>query len=246
MASVELAQVRIVLVEPAGPRNIGSVARALKNFGLVHLVLVNPQTDPLGPEARQMAVHGLDVLEAHQTVPDLAVALGACRRAVATAGRVAPQARPLEDLTGLVPWLLADDYPVALVFGPEDRGLSNEELQTCQRWACLPTHPAYPSLNLAQAVGICAYELYRYAAGRPAPPPARSLAPLYDQEAYLADLTHLLLRVGYLYPHTTTRRLEKLRDLLHRASPSPEELALLRGMIRQVTWALDQPNVPKP
>jgi tRNA/rRNA methyltransferase len=103
-----LHHIRIVLVEPAGPLNIGSVARVMKNMGLRHLVLVNPHCDPFGTQARQMAVHAADVLESAQQVPTLALALEGCFRAIATTARprdVVP-AVPLEPPRQALPWLL--------------------------------------------------------------------------------------------------------------------------------------------
>ncbi len=228
------ASVRIILVEPVGALNVGAVARVMKNFGSRELILVQPRCDWLGEKARQMAVHAAEILAQAQVAPDLTTALAGCHRAVGTLGRTPPG----EPLRQVLPWLLADTEPVALVFGPEERGLTWAELQLTQRRVTLPTHPDYPSLNLAQAVGICLYEIYQYQQGAPQTATATPTAPLEQIEDYLRDLEDLLLRVGYLYPHTRTRRMAKIRHLLHRAAPTPAELALLRGMIRQIRWAM--------
>jgi len=242
---MSLAAIRIVLVEPLGELNVGSVARAMKNMGLSQLVLVNPQCDPDSEAARRMAVHGGDVLAAAQRVASLPEALTGCQRAVATTGRVSrpdatAQPRPLEPPRQVLPWLLAEPgVPGALIFGREDRGLSNAELDCAQRLLEIPADPAYPSLNLAQAVAICAYELYQLAQAPPAiawEPAER--APLDALEHYYQHLETLLLDIGFLYPHTAAARMAKLRRLGHRAAPSSEELALLRGMLRQVEWAI--------
>ncbi len=228
--------VRVILVEPAGELNVGAVARVMKNFAVHHLVLVQPRCDWLGTAARQMAVHAAELLTQAQVVPDLTTALAGCTRAVATLGRTPPG----EPLKSVLPWLLADWAPVALVFGPEERGLTWAELQLAQRRVTLPTSPAYASLNLAQAVGICLYEIYQYqAAALPAPNPCPP-APLDALEDYLQDLEAMLLTIGYLYPHTQERRLAKIRKLLQRSAPSAGELALLRGMLRQIRWAIQR------
>jgi tRNA/rRNA methyltransferase len=163
----QLAHLRIVLVEPAGPINVGAAARVMKNMGLHHLVLVNPQCDPTSTAAWRMAVHGREVLAAAQIVNTLPEALVGCQRAVATTGRIHPQRQGLETPEQVLPWLLAPDsqvpLPTALIFGPEDRGLSNEELVYAQRWIRIPASDAYPSLNLAQAVAVCGYLLHRQA-----------------------------------------------------------------------------------
>ncbi|MBC7968699.1 MAG: RNA methyltransferase [Verrucomicrobia bacterium] len=163
MAESGLAKIRIVLVEPAGALNVGAIARVMKNMGLHHLVLVNPKCDPVGEEARLMAVHAADVLEAATVVPTLPAALRGCQRAIATTAR--PRvATVLEPPRTALPWLLASPSQEngAIVFGPEERGLSNEELNYAQRFVAIPSNPAYASLNLAQAVGICCYELYQW------------------------------------------------------------------------------------
>ncbi|MEO1211507.1 MAG: RNA methyltransferase [Cyanobacteria bacterium J06638_20] len=245
-----LQQVRVVLVEPAGPLNVGAIARVLKNMGLHHLTLVNPQCDPQSADARQMAVHAQDVLQNAQVVPTLADALKSCRRVIATTGREQTTLNvALEPPTQCLPWLLVDDTPAALVFGREDRGLTNEELNQAQRCLYIPSDPIYPSLNLAQAVAVCTYELRLAALASRSPdsniPATVTPAPLptlpashEHLEGYLHDLEALLLTVGYLHPHTRASRMEKIRQIYQRSLPSDNDVALLRGMVRQLRWAL--------
>jgi tRNA/rRNA methyltransferase len=242
-----LHHIRIVLVEPAGPLNIGSVARVMKNMGLRNLVLVNPHCDPLGDEARQMAVHAADVLEAAQRVATLPLALEGCFRAIATTARprdVVPAA-PLEPPRQALPWLL--DLPSALIFGPEDRGLSNAELNYAQRFVGIPSSSDYPSLNLAQAVAVCAYELYQSIQTPAFAQPNLALthekldlAPIDAIDQYIEHLSSVLLQIGYLYPHTAPSRMQKFRQLALRSQLVAPELALLRGILRQIEWATHQ------
>jgi tRNA/rRNA methyltransferase len=242
-----LNHIRIVLVEPAGPLNVGAIARIMKNMGLHQLVLVNPQCDPLGSEARQMAVHAADILEAAQSVGGLPLALEGCQRAIATTGRVQTTQANLESPRAALPWLLQDGPSPgqsALIFGPEDRGLSNDELKYAQRFLRIPTSEAYVSLNLAQAVGVCCYELHQSLA---APAPLNSIlpvplpdAPMEALEGFYQHLESLLLQIGYLYPHTADSRMKKFRQLLNRAYPSAAEVAMLRGILSQAQWALGQ------
>ncbi|MBE9181797.1 RNA methyltransferase [Oculatella sp. LEGE 06141] len=265
MSDNPLTGIRIVLVEPAGALNVGAVSRVMKNMGLHRLVLVNPQCDPVGAEARQMAVHAADVLESALTVATLPDALQGCQRAIATTARSRTLEAPLElPKTGL-PWLLnrsasGETAEAALIFGPEDRGLSNTELNYAQRFVRIPSNPDYSSLNLAQAVAICCYELYTMATNcqggeaslaaarsHPGtlPSAARSLnlVSLDALEGYYQQLEALLLKIGYLYPHTATSRMEKFRQLFNRADLSETELAMLRGILSQMEWALKQnPN----
>jgi tRNA/rRNA methyltransferase len=262
MGLEQLAHLRIVLVEPAGPINVGATARVMKNMGLHQLVLVNPQCDPTSTAAWRMAVHGQEVLAAAQIVNTLPEALAGCQRAVATTGRIHPQRHGLETPEQVLPWLLSTDpqvpRPTALIFGPEDRGLSNEELVYAQRWIRIPASDAYPSLNLAQAVAVCGYLLHRQATdplvtlAAPCPPTAvypidaagDTAASLDQIEGFHQDLEAILLKIGYLYPHTAASRMAKLRQLLHRAEPNSQELAMLRGILRQVSWAIN--SAPRP
>lgn len=241
-----LSRIRIVLVEPAGPLNIGSVARAMKNMGLQQLILVNPQCDPLGTEARMMAVHATDLLEAATVVSTIPEALQGCQRAIATTGLDRTQPPNLETPRNALPWLL--ETPSALIFGREDRGLTNAELNYAQRLVRIPSSDAYSSLNLAQAVAICCYELSQATTNpgttdlainlTPQSPLSSPSAPLEALEAYYQQLETLLLQIGYLYPHTAASRMEKFRRLFNRAYPTAEEVALLRGILRQVDWAV--------
>ncbi|EDX86941.1 RNA methyltransferase, TrmH family, group 1 [Synechococcus sp. PCC 7335] len=283
----DLTQIRIVLVAPAGPLNVGSVARVMKNFGLSQLYLVDPQCDYLGAEALQMAVHADDVLKTAQIVPTIPKALAGCEYAIATTARTRGFNVPLDPPETALPNLLTSNpqQPIrqtALLFGPEDRGLSNQELIYAQQFLKIPTSDAYSALNLAQAVTICCYELSRVArtfcpnstlssypiesslenktpALQNTPSSAKQSesslsstanapiikehedqprANLEEIERYYEHLESLLLQVGYLLPHTSASRMRKIRQLLHRASPTSHEVALLRGMIRQIEWAL--------
>jgi tRNA/rRNA methyltransferase len=252
MVKAALAPIRIVLVEPAGPLNVGSVARVMANMGLSQLVLVNPQCDHRGESARRMAVHAAEVLAAAIVVPDLPTALADCRRAIATTARSRTLGPPLERPEAALPWLITDTAtPTALVFGPEDRGLSNQELNYAQRWVGIPSDEAYASLNLAQAVAVCCYELTRAVTPRLAPPlpmadtaVPENLAPRDQMEGFYGQLEHLLLAIGYLYPHTCASRMEKLRHFFNRAAPTEQELAMLRGILRQMDWAQRQKASP--
>jgi len=159
-----------VLVEPAGARNVGSVARLCANFGMDQLRLVAPRCDPLSAEARQMAVHGVAHLERAQIYPNLATALADCRRVVAATGRLEGPPLALRSPGEALAWLLAPEGrapgepPIvdgaALVFGREDRGLSNDELLQAGCLLHIPAAAAYPSLNLSHAVAVALHHLW--------------------------------------------------------------------------------------
>ncbi|MBF2067453.1 MAG: RNA methyltransferase [Calothrix sp. C42_A2020_038] len=244
-----LADIKIVLVEPAGPLNVGSIARVMKNFGLSQLVLVNPKCDYLGAEAKLMAVRGFDILESASIVNSLPSALTGCKRTIATTGVDHDWNAPLEAPRTALPWLLEEVGISALIFGREDRGLSNEELNYAQRFVRIPSSREYSSLNLAMAVGICCYELAQQAQVLSNSDsevvksiPDTDLAPVELVESYYQQLESLLLSVGYLFPHTAARRMEKFRQLYNRAHLRNNELAMLRGILSQVQWALGKNN----
>lgn len=242
-----LHHIRIVLVEPAGALNIGSISRVMKNMGLTQLVIVNPQCEVDGEEASRMAVHAIDLLTTACVVPDLTTALAGCIRVIATTARDRAIPTQLETPRQALPWLVESTEPTALIFGREDSGLTNTELNYATRYIRIPVGSEYSSLNLAQAVGICAYELQMCASNvnenlsitsSPIPQPA-AIAPVELVEGYYQQLETLLLEIGYLFPHTAPHRMEKLRRLYNRSQLSPNEVALLRGILSQVRWALD-------
>jgi tRNA/rRNA methyltransferase len=245
--------VHLVLVEPAGPLNVGSIARLGANFGIDSLRLVAPRCDPLGEESRRMAVRGLPLLQAASTHPTLAAALSDCGRVVATTGRGEGEPLPLQSPAEALGWLLegAGSAPSAIVFGREDRGLANDELLQAGRLLQIGTAPAYRSLNLSHAVAIVLHELQGLRQGGPgsaaagraidwadAPEPC----PRQILEAALADAEDLLLEAGFLLPHTAHARMAKLRALLQRAQIGAGEVALLRGMVCQLRWASRRPS----
>lgn len=266
-----LEPITIVLVSPQGALNLGSIARVMKNMGLSRLTLVNPQCDPHGDEARRMAVHAFDILEQARIVHTIPEAIAAVTRTIATTARSRSVEAPLLPPEVGLPWLL--DTPSALLFGPEDRGLSNDELAYAQRFVGIPSTEAYPSLNLAQAVAVCARDLVRAAqtgtqitdtsaidyarlvmANRGASfgnsdnsdhsdhlgefrEAAENDASIGQLEGYYAHLERVLLEIGYLQEHTVAARMEKFRRLFNRSQLSSQEVAMLRGILRQVEWA---------
>ena len=238
-------QVKIVLVEPAGERNIGSIARVMRNMGLSQLTIVNPRCDYLSEEAQVMAVRGLDVLKQAQIVNTIPQALQGCHRAIATTARPRGIPTELETPRQAIPWLLEQNITSALIFGPEDRGLSNQELSYAQRFICIEANSEYPSLNLAQAVGICCYELYHYYQSLTDEEKANSetseeVATIEQLEGYYQHLESVLLKINYIYPHTAATKMAKLRRIINRSNLNSQELALLRGILRQGEWGLQE------
>lgn len=229
----------VVLVETAGPLNLGAVARLCANFAVQQLRLVAPRCDPRDPQALRMAVHAQDNLRNVPVFPHLDAALRDCGRVAACSARVAAEPLPTAPPEQVMPWLLQPHpQPAALVCGREDHGLHNTELRRAGRLIRIPTNPAYSSMNLSHALAVV------LAAGRDGnstalrtnakPPPPCGTGQLTD---LLEDAGALLLETGFLWPHTAVARMAKLEGMLRRAEPSLAELDLLRGMVRQLRWA---------
>jgi tRNA/rRNA methyltransferase len=228
--------VSIVLVEPQNPGNVGMVCRAMKNMGLSQLRLVNPcQTDH--PEALKFAVSARDLLESATSFSSLREALadspfsvattrrhGKYRQEIFTPEEIAAKISGAEGVGG-----------VALVFGREDSGLTTDEVALCRWHATIPAGD-FGSLNLAQAVLIFAYELFRAAGGtvhrqERAPAPAEDLETLYDH------MERALLHIGFLNPQNPGHIMRTLRRIYARAELDSREVAVLRGMMAQIDWA---------
>jgi tRNA/rRNA methyltransferase len=230
-----LARIRIVLSHPSHPGNIGAVARAMKTMGLRRLVLVAPRHFP-DPQATAMATGATDVLEAATVCTSLAEALAGTVSATALTGRRRELATEPQWARQAAAELVeaSAEGEVALVFGNETAGLSNEEVALCRRWALIPTSPDYRSLNLAQAVQILCYEL-RLAAvdpGRP-PPVAEAGEPASHEEveALMAHLERAAVGRGFLDPRQPKRLMPRMRRLFARAGLEKEEVNILRGLL---------------
>jgi tRNA/rRNA methyltransferase len=230
-----LQRVRIVLSHPSHPGNIGSVARAMKTMGLSKLVLVNPRSFP-DPQADTMAAHAGDVLANAQVCSSLQEALvGTTFATAVTARRRELAVEPVWARDGAQELIQrAGQGDVALVFGHETSGLSNEEVALCQRWTMIPANPAGSSLNLAQAVQVLCYEL-RLAAIDPGEPPVVVDAGLpashEELEGFLNHLERAAISSGFIDPEQPKRLMHRMRRLFNRAMMEKEEVAILRGML---------------
>ena len=231
-----------MLVEPAGPLNVGSVARLCANYNIEDLRLVAPRCDPGDPEAVRMAVHGDVVLQHASIFPSLLEAVADCAQVVASCGRIDHGEIPLQSPEEIAPWIQesrSQGLRSALVFGREDRGLSNQELLISHRIVKLHTGDVYPSLNLSHAVAVVLHELERERRLRAKPDAPLSEIPASAPEldGCLRDAEELLLEVGFLLEHTARARMAKVKGLVQRALIRSDEVALLRGMVRQLRWA---------
>jgi TrmH family RNA methyltransferase len=225
--------VDVVLVRPARPANVAAAARALKNMGVSRLTLVDAPSG-MDAEARALAYGAWDVLDGARAVPRLEQALAGCAFVVGASARGGVDAWTPRQLAERAAER-AGTARMAVVFGPEASGLSNAELLLCHETVTIPTRVRQPSLNLAQAVLLIAYELQLAAA--PVPALVATPAPASALEAALEELRAALLAIGYLNPANPDAILAELRRLLGRGAPSEREASLLRGMARQIAWA---------
>lgn len=226
---------RIVLVRARNPLNIGAAARAMGNFGFRDLALVEPY-EAASQEARS-AVGAEDVLAATVTFPSLAEAL-ADRTLVA--GTTSGERRKLPiELVALpeVPGRIPPGSRVALLFGSEKNGLTNEDLSFCHFAVRIPTLPDCPSMNLGQAVAVCCYELSRVA-GPAAEAAASAAAPMGEIEQFCVEFEEALKSAAYFHWGHSGNDTEKMRRLLLRLRLSHHDLEALRGMIAQIRWKL--------
>ena len=223
----------IVLSRPSHPGNIGAAARAMKTMGFDDLRLVAPKSFP-APEAEAMASGAVDVLAAARVFGTLEAALDDVVHAVGFSARPRDLSHPVRALREAAPELLARAHAgrVALVFGNETFGLSNEELARCQGFVNIPSNPAYGSLNLAAAVQVACYELATLP-GRFAPPPQPEHAPatLEEVEALHAHFERAMVASGFLDPAQPKRLMERVRRLFARAGLERSEVQFLRGML---------------
>jgi tRNA (cytidine32/uridine32-2'-O)-methyltransferase len=239
-----LTEVRIVLVEPSHPGNIGGAARAMKTMGLGSLWLVRPERYP-DPQAEWRAAGALDVLDGAHVVDDLNDAIGDCRFVVGTSTRSRRIPWPTLDARGAAERVIAEppDHPVAILFGRETSGLTNEELQRCHVHLQIPANPDYPSLNLAMAVQVVCYELWLAHASpveAPVSPGDRELAPVEDVEAMLVHLEAVLGQVGFLEPSNPGQVLARFRRLFTRLRLDETEVKMLRGLFTETQRSIAQ------
>jgi TrmH family RNA methyltransferase len=232
---MEMASVDVVLVRPARAANVAAACRAMKNMGLRRLKLVETEIDWSAGDARNLAYGAWDVLDGATRHGRLLDAVADSTLVVGTSGRPGSEAwSPRRLAADAATW--AAGGRMSVVFGPEADGLRNDELALCHRRVHIPSDPEQPSLNLAQAVLLVAYELRlgRSVETTAAPPDVVSAGEL---EQTMGELRLGLIGIGYLQPQNPDAVLTELRQLLVRARPTVREVTLLRGLARQVRWA---------
>lgn len=233
-----LENVRIVLKSPLYGGNVGAVCRAMANMGLSELAIAEPRPLDLR-EGRMMACHAEPILFGRREYPALADAVADCALVIGTSARKGLYRQHARTPRDWAPHVreMAERGRVALVFGSEDNGLSNEDLALCTHVIQIPSEPAYASINLSQAVMICCYELY-LAAGTYEPIEEKSPeAPSALRERMFAMWRETLLGIGFMEEDKADHMMLGLRRILGRGARTVDDVNIMMGMARQASWA---------
>jgi len=231
--------VRIILVRPSHPGNIGSVARAMKTMGLAELYLVAPEKFP-HEEATALSTHAQDILNNTVVVKNTVDALKDITYVYATSANsrdVDVNSFSAHDAAVDINMKIRKNHKTAIIFGPENHGLSNEELLLAHALIQIPTQKEYHSLNLAAAVQIIAYELLL------ASEAGGELATVPELEGFYAQLEKLSESTGFLDPKRPGQLMERFRRLYNRAELDHVELNILRGFLKAVASKLDKVDI---
>lgn len=234
-----LDNIRIILVNTSHTGNIGSTARAMKTMGLSNLYLVDPVQLPDG-QASALAAGAGDVLAGATVVSTLQEAVADCGLVVGTSARSRTHSWPMLEPRSCGVKLVEEvaNYPVALVFGRENNGLSNEELQQCHFHVCIPANPEYSSLNLAAAVQTLCYEIRMAFLHQEEHEEVVADYPLNeDLERFYVHLEETLSSTHFIVKNHPGMVMTKLRRLFNRARPEAQELNILRGILASINKA---------
>lgn len=235
---MKLENIKVVMVETTHPGNIGAAARAMKNMGLSQLVLVNPKCK-IGERAYSRGSGANNVLDDRLTVETLPQAVKDCQVVIGTSARLRSLAWPelSPDTLAHKVFSMSDDDNVAIVFGREHAGLTNDELQHCHYTVTIPTNSEFSSLNVASAIQVIAYEIFKHFAEDTKPLSAETQEPLAESEeveGYFSHLEQVLVKTGFLDQSNPRQMMKRLRRLYLRAQPSKNEVNILRGILSAV------------
>ena len=243
---IRMDHVAIVLVRPRFPENVGAAARAMKNMGIHRLIVVKPENYDL-PRVLKMATHvAADIVSnvwitesLKEALSDFHMVIGATARLGGERGVVHP---PDDIARRLIP--VSQENSIAVVFGPEDRGLSNDDIRLCHELVNIPTAD-FSSLNLAQAVMVLCYELFT--AGIPeSAVKAPRLATRHELDGMYDQLRDVLVRINYINPENPDYWMNKIRRFLTRVQLRAGDVSIIRGICRQIDWYGEKRHTPPP
>ncbi len=237
---------KIILVEPSGPLNVGSIARLCSNFNVDQLRIVSPKCDIYSLETKKMALKGIKFIKESNIYESVIDSISDCDLVLATCGRINYQKDHNQDsLENISTWIrnFKGVKNIAILFGREERGLTNKELLMANKVFTINTHINFPSLNLSHAVSIVLYELSKITkANNMLQKKDLDLATSKQIEDSFLEIEKLLLKTGYLLPHTLNAKISKFKKYIHRSETSKHELDMIRGIVHQINWALDNMN----
>ncbi|MBN1104644.1 MAG: RNA methyltransferase [Deltaproteobacteria bacterium] len=240
MDTLRLDNIAVILVEPQISENIGSTARAMVNMGLKRLLVVNPKRCDLTRVLKMATGPSIDLIEEMEVFEDFLSAIGPFQYLVGTTARTGTHRPTLADPRRLARELIpiSKTNRVAILFGPEDRGLSNDHLRYCHTIATIPT-ASFASLNLAQAVMVMAYEIF-LASRETTTETVPRLANRFELEGMYAHLQGVLMKVGFINPQNPEHWMLNIRRFLSRFPLRAREVRIIRGICRQIDWYTHQ------
>lgn len=234
--AVMLENIAIVLVKPQIPENIGAVARAMNNMGMSRLIVVEPENCDLSRILKMATGTSIDIIEAMEVHDGFLTALSPFQYVVGTTARIGVErpalTNPRKLAQDLIP--ISQKNSIAILFGPEDRGLSNEHLRYCHTIATIPTS-RFASLNLAQAVMIICYEIL-LASQEPPQEIIPRLANKFELEGMYDQLRDVLMKIGFINPQNPEHWMLNIRRFLSRIPLRAREVRIIRGICRQMDW----------
>ena len=237
------SNLKVILVEPKGALNVGSIARLCANFEVNELRIVSPKCDIFSLETKKMALKGQKFLDKCEIFNNLEEAIFDCDLVLASSGKLeASKDSFFEPPDVISEWISSFDRinNLAILFGREDRGLSNKELLLAQKIFCIPTSDSYPSLNLSHAVSIILYELNKsFNKDSNKNLKVFNLASSTHINESFIEIEEMLNMVGYLLKHTSGAKISKFKKYILRAHTSTHELNVLRGIVHQINWFLN-------
>ena len=233
---INLDHIAIVLHQPRYPENIGSAARAMRNMGLNRLIVVKPENYDV-KRALTLATHAASDIILHAVIcSDLAIAISDFNYVVGTTARLGGQRKVIRHPADLAEKLIpiSQDNSIAIIFGPEDRGLTNEDIRLCHAMVNIPT-AEFTSINLAQSVMLTCYELFK--ASQPEPQTfIPRLATRHELDGMYEQLKDLLVRIDYIKPDNPDYWINKIRQFFSRMPLRAKEVSIVRGVYRQMNW----------
>ena len=234
---------KVILVEPNGTLNVGSIARLCANFEVNELRIVSPKCDIFSLEAKKMALKGQRYIDNCKIFNNIEKAIFDCDLVLATSGRIdLSKDSSFESPEDISNWISSFDQinNLAVLFGREDRGLSNSELLFAQKIFNIKTSKKYPSLNLSHAVSIILYELNKCKTKNVKKDlKVFNLASSKQINESFLELEEMLIKTGYLLKHTSYSKISKFKKYVLKANTSSHEINVLRGIVHQINWFIN-------